>query len=269
MMKSTKRFAGAVLAAVLLFAGCGGSDSASDSTADPDSTAPAVVEGPKVVASTSWVAAVAKLAGATDITVIAPSNLQHPPDYDPKASDLAAVAEADFILLAGFEGFAARLKEAAGSTAKVETVATEYYPEALAKEVARLAEVMGLDVAEAELNATLFSDHFMEESMRVKEALSGKSPVVLAHMYVGAWAMLGGLEPKATFGPAPLTPSDIVTMSKHNPTVILENKHMPVGSGLIEATKATAIDMVNFPGDDLDLDAVVSANADALIAAIK
>jgi hypothetical protein len=58
-------------------------------------------------------------------------------------------------------------------------------------------------------------------------------------------------------------------MSKHNPTVILENKHMPVGSGLIEATKATAIDMVNFPGDDLDLDAVVSANADALIAAIK
>lgn len=263
MRKSTRRFAGVAIAASLLFAACGGSDSATDTSA------PAVAEGPKVVASTSWVAAMAKLAGASDITVIAPSNLQHPPDYDPKASDLAAVAEADFILLAGFEGFADRLKEAAGSTAKVETVATEYYPEALAKEVGRLAEVMGLDVAEAEHNASHFSDHFMEESMRVKEALAGKTPVVLAHVYVGVWAMLAGLEPKATFGPAPLKPSDILTLSKYKPTVILENKHMPVGSGLVEATKATAIEMVNFPGDDLDLNAVVTANADALIAALK
>jgi zinc transport system substrate-binding protein len=269
MRKNTKRFASVALVASLLFAGCGGSDRASDTTMAPDTTAPAVLEGPKVVASTSWVAAMAKLAGATDITVIAPSNLQHPPDYDPKASDLAAVAEADFILLAGFEGFAARLKEAAGSTAKVETVATEYYPEALAKEVARLATVMGLDAAEAEYNASQFMEHWMAESKRIKEALAGKTPVVVGHMYVGAWAVLAGLEVKATFGPAPLTPSDIVTLSKNKPTVILENKHMPVGSGLIEATKATAIEMVNFPGDDLDLNAVVTANADALIAALK
>ena len=31
----------------------------------------------------------------------------------------------------------------------------------------------------------------------------------------------------------------------------------------------TAVEMVNFPGDDLDLNAVVTANADALIAALK
>lgn len=269
MRKSKKRFTGVALAASLLFAACGGTDSASDTSVAPDTTAPAVAEGPKVVASTSWVAAIAKLAGATDITVIAPSNLQHPPDYDPKASDLAAVAEAEYILLAGFEGFADRLKEAAGSTAKVETVATEYYPEALAKEVARLAVVMGLDAAEAEHNASHFMEHWMTESTRIKEALSDKTPVVVGHMFVGAWAVLAGLEVKATFGPAPLTASDIATLAKNKPTVILENKHMPVGSGLVEATKATAIQLVNFPGDDLDLNAVVTANADALIAALK
>jgi hypothetical protein len=44
---------------------------------------------------------------------------------------------------------------------------------------------------------------------------------------------------------------------------------MPGGSGLVEATDAVQIDMTNFPGDDLDLSAVVTLNADALIASIK
>ncbi|MEI7468709.1 MAG: hypothetical protein WCL57_10865, partial [Chloroflexota bacterium] len=35
------------------------------------------VSVPKIVASTSWVGAFAKAAGATDITVIAPSTVQH------------------------------------------------------------------------------------------------------------------------------------------------------------------------------------------------
>lgn len=269
MRRNIKRLSGLAIAAALIFSGCGGASELTDNTSAPETTASAEVSGPKVVASTSWVAAIAKMAGATDITVIAPSNLQHPPDYDPKASDLAAVAEADFIFLAGFEGFAARLKEAAGSTAKVETVATEYFPEALAKEVERLAQVMGLEATTAEHNASHFAEHWTAESTRVKEALLGKSPIVVGHMYVGAWAALAGLEMKGTFGPKPLTPSEIVTLSKLKPTVILENKHMPVGSGLAEAAGAVSIDMVNFPGDDLGLNAVVTKNADALIASIK
>ncbi|MBE1490780.1 hypothetical protein [Plantactinospora soyae] len=46
-----------------------------------------------MVASTSWVGALAKAAGATDIIVVAPGNAQHPPDYDPKPSALAAVTD--------------------------------------------------------------------------------------------------------------------------------------------------------------------------------
>ena len=154
------RTAMAVLALVGLAAACGDDEKSADSSAAPATdaatTAPATTEhdhdhdttvpaeSPKVVASTTWVAAFAAMAGATDITVIAPSNLQHPPDYDPKASDLAAVADADFILLAGFEGFADRLREAAGSDAVVEVVATEYFPAALEAEVLRLAALMGL-----------------------------------------------------------------------------------------------------------------------------
>ena len=50
-----------------------------------------------------------------------------------------------------------------------------------------------------------------------------------------------------------------------NPTVILENSHMPAGADLMEATDAVMLQMVNFPGDDFDLKLVVTVNADILI----
>jgi zinc transport system substrate-binding protein len=264
MKKTTKKIFGAtVIALTMLVASCGSSSNDSAELTVAEAT------GPKIVASTSWVAAFAKLAGATDITVIAPSNLQHPPDYDPKASDLEAVASADFILLAGYEGFADRLKDAAGSTAIIETVATEYYPDALEAEVLRLATAMGLDTSLAKSNIDAYKAKWMTESERVATAISATKSVIIAHAFTGVWAALAGVEPVGTFGPAPLTPSDIAKLTALNPTVVLENKHMPGGSGLVEATDAVQIDMTNFPGDDLDLSAVVTLNADALIASIK
>jgi zinc transport system substrate-binding protein len=72
---------------------------------------------PVVVAATGWAAAFARAAGAEDVLVIAPENLQHPPDYDPKPSDLLRLRDADFIVLGGFEGFAQRLRDSAGGKA--------------------------------------------------------------------------------------------------------------------------------------------------------
>lgn len=272
------RTAMAVVALAGLTAACS-DDKSSDSTAAPGTdaatTAPATTEhdhdttvpaeSPKVVASTTWVAAFAAMAGATDITVIAPSNLQHPPDYDPKASDLAAVADADFILLAGYEGFADRLREAAGSDAVVDVVATEYFPAALEAEVLRLAALMGLDEHTAMHNIEHYKEHWDMESQRVQDAIAGKTPVVVSHAFTGVWAALAGLEPVGTFGPEPLTPTKVAELVALNPTVILENSHMPAGADLMEATDAVMLQMVNFPGDDFDLKLVVTVNADILI----
>ena len=69
-------------------------------------------------------------------------------------------------------------------------------------------------------------------------------------------------------GPAPLTPTDVAALVDLAPTVVLENVHMPAGADLVEATGATKLDMTNFPGDDLDLGAVVTLNADLLIAGL-
>jgi zinc transport system substrate-binding protein len=117
---------------------------ATEPTAAPAGEGAPASKSLKIVASTSWVAAFAKAAGATAITVIAPSSLQHPPDYDPKPSDLAAIADADFVLMAGFEGFAAKMKEAVGADeTKLITVATENSPDGIHKEVTRLGALFG------------------------------------------------------------------------------------------------------------------------------
>ena len=106
---------------------------ASGSPATPMATTASVTESSlKVVASTSWVGAFALAAGAEDVSIIAPSTIQHPPDYDPKPSDLEAVSGADYVLYAGFEGFAPRMQEAVGgSSDKLIIVATENSPEAI------------------------------------------------------------------------------------------------------------------------------------------
>jgi hypothetical protein len=44
---------------------------------------------------------------------------------------------------------------------------------------------------------------------------------------------------------------------------------MPAGQAIIEATGATKVDLINFPGDDLELLSVFRKNADTLIAAFK
>lgn len=275
-MRTKALLASVLIAAATMSTACGAGESdtsantSAPATADPHETDDTSDDdSPVVVASTTWVAAFAALAGATDITVIAPSNLQHPPDYDPKASDIAAVAGADFILIAGFEGFADRMREAAGSDAEILQVATEYYPDALEAEVLRLATTMGLDSDEAKHNIEHYIEHWTAESARVSAAIGDTSPVIAAHMYTSVWAALAGIEPATIFGPEPLTPSEVAEISATGPTLVFENSHMPAGADLAEVTGATRVDLVNFPSDDLDLQAVVTTNADLIIAALK
>lgn len=156
--RPTRRVVVALGAAALLFAACGSDDN--DAAVDPTTaatdapaathasvptdaaeTTDAVLERrPWWSLSTSWVAVIAEMAGATDVAYIAPNNVQHPPDYEPTASDLAAVpADADYVLMAGFEGFAETLTEASGSDEQVVTVMTSYDPAMLWSEVEKLA----------------------------------------------------------------------------------------------------------------------------------
>ena len=224
--------------------------------------------GPKIVASTSWVAAFAAAAGATDITVIAPSNLQHPPDYDPKPSDLVAVADADYVLLAGFEGFAARLQEAAGGDIdKIIMVMTENSPATIRAEVTRLAERFGTQAA-AEAYLATFDQEYERLSTALQAKVGATNPVVVTHLFMTPWVYFAGLEPAGAYGPMPMTPAELKQLTDAQPAFVFENVHMGGGDPVVEATGATKIDLLNFPGEDLDLIKVFATNAERISAAL-
>lgn len=153
----------ALIASALLLTGCG---------SDAKSAAANAPTGPKVVATTSWEAGFAKAAGATNVTVIVPRSVIHAPDYDPKPSDLAAVADADFVLFASFEGFAKKITDAAGGKAKTVEVALDNSKGKVKAEVARLGELFGTKDAAAKWNTT-FDTEYAALTEQVKAAWPG------------------------------------------------------------------------------------------------
>ena len=218
----------------------------------------------KLVASTSWGAAFAKAAGATDITVIAPSSLQHPPDYDPKPSDLAAIADADYVLLAGFEGFAAKMTEAVGADkTKLVTVATENSPEGIHKEVTRLGELFGT-VEHAKAYLTAFDSDYATLAADVAKSVGTAKPVVVNQLFVTPFIYMAGLTSAGSYGPMPMTPEDLKKLSDLKPAYVFENAHMPAGQAIVEATGAISVALINFPGDDYELISVFRSNAETI-----
>ncbi|MFN8123078.1 MAG: zinc ABC transporter substrate-binding protein [Thermoleophilia bacterium] len=254
-------------AAVTALPACGGHDDSAghDGTTGTVHMTVSNAEGPTVVASTGWVAAIAKLAGAGDITIIAPSSVQHPPDYEPKPSDLAAVSGADIVLLAGFEGFAKQLGEAAGGKHTVE-VATTYDPAKLEAEIIKLGKHMGTEDVARE-NAASVRTRLEAVCADLRAEVPSPAPVVVAHMFVTEWAACAGLTPAGTYGPAPITPGEVKQLSGLGPRLVLENRHM-AGSGeaVAAASGAKMVELVNFP-DDGNLDLIAVAEQDAALIA--
>ncbi|ROP28896.1 zinc transport system substrate-binding protein [Couchioplanes caeruleus] len=237
----------------------------STDTRTPAAAAP-VTAGPKVVASTTWAGALAKAAGARDITVIAPPSVQHPPDYDPRPSDLTAVAGATHVLYAEFDGFAAKLKEAAGGDGKLVTVALENTPARIRSEVTRLAAMFGTQAA-AGTWLTSFDAEYAKLSGGVQAARPSPAPTAVTHAFLGYWADFAGLKVTGSYGPQPVSAGQLSALTATEPGLVLANAHLP--SGNPEISGATRVDLVNYPEEDLDLLGVFRANAASLTTALR
>ncbi|MFD0359176.1 metal ABC transporter solute-binding protein, Zn/Mn family [Streptomyces sp. NPDC127110] len=245
----------ALSAALLLTAACGGDKAGSDKASDD---APAKSSGepgkdrPVVVVTTTWEGAFAKAAGAEDVKVIVPQSVHHAPDYDPKPSDLAAVAKADFVLYAPFEPYAAKIKEAAGSKAKLVEVNLDNDPDKVKAEVDRLGALFG--TADA---ATKWKSGFDTEYGKLNKDLQavrpgGKSPAVVSQVFTAWSAKLAGATVVGTYGPEAVTPAQLAELSAKKPALVLDNAHMSTGTVLPDSG-ARQVKIVNYPGEDLDL----------------
>ncbi|MGW8765631.1 metal ABC transporter solute-binding protein, Zn/Mn family [Streptomyces sp. NPDC055815] len=233
----------ALSAALLLTAGCGDGPRVEEGKRNA---------GPSVVVTTTWEGAFAKAAGAKDVTVIVPQSVHHAPDYDPKPSDLAAVAGADFVLYAPFEPYAAKIKEAAGSKAKLVEVNLDNDADKVRAEVTRLAGLFGTGDAAAKWR-TGFDSEYARLNKELKSAWpGGRSPVVVTQVFTGWSAKLAGVTPVGTYGPEAVTPARLAELSAKKPQFVLDNAHMSTGTVLPDSG-AEQVEIVNYPDESLDL----------------
>ncbi|MEU4806152.1 zinc ABC transporter substrate-binding protein [Actinosynnema sp. NPDC023587] len=254
----TRHLGGVLLGALLVLTACGGAPAA-----QPD-----VPEGKKVVAATAWEGALAKAAGALDVTVIVPASAVHAADYDPKASDLVAVGQADLVLYAEFEGFAGKLRDAAGGSAKVEAVRLENTPDVVKSEVRRLGGLLGTEAA-AEEWVREFDATLTGVAATVKAAWrDGRAPRVVSQAFVAYMAAITGAQVVGGYGPEPVTPAKLAELAAARPDLVLDNAHMSTGTVLPDSP-AEQVQLVNYPGEDLDLLGVFTTNAEEIARALR
>jgi zinc transport system substrate-binding protein/iron/zinc/copper transport system substrate-binding protein len=199
-----------------------------------------------VIASTSWVQAYAIAAGARNIVTIAPFELQHPPEYEIKPSDLLAVQHASLIVYSGYEKFAKKLAETAqNSNLRILAVYTDNVPSTIIAESKKIAQAMGTTQAQEQWakSFTAFSDAMRE---RIAAALPDKRVVVQA--YMKTFALWLGLDVVGTFGPGEPSPAVVLDLIKKKPVMVLDNYHNPGGKALAESLGVPHVLLINFPG---------------------
>ncbi|WP_210584064.1 metal ABC transporter solute-binding protein, Zn/Mn family [Streptomyces sp. GESEQ-35] len=220
-------------------------------------------DAPVVVATTTWEGAFAEAAGAEDVKVIVPSSAQHAPDYDPKPSDLTAIAGADFVLYAPFEPYAEKIKEAAGSDAKLVEVSLDNDADKASAEVTRLGKLFGTEAAAAKWD-TSFKSEYGTLQKELKEAWpDGRAPAVVAQVFSVWSAKMTGAETTGMYGPEAVTAKQLSDLAKKKPAYVFDNVHMTTGEVLPDSG-AEQVEIVNYPGRDLDLLAVYKNAAETI-----
>lgn len=202
----------------------------------------------KVVASTSWVGAIATAAGASDVDVLAPLDLRHPPEYDFKPGDVKRAIDCNYIVHAGYEAFIKKIVATAGiPDSKVLLVFTDNLPDVLKAETRKLATVFGTLDKQKQWERSL--DKAVAEifDRAADKKLAGKRVVV--HKFLAKYAEFMGFKVVGTFGGGEeLTPVKMAELISLKPDMIIDNWHNPMGVGIADATRVHRAILINFPG---------------------
>lgn len=221
---------------------------------------------PHVVASTSVAGALARAAGATDVRLLAPASLRSPAEYEPKETELAAARDADLVLYAPGDGFAARLRRAAPD-AKLLRVTLPSSPAAISAEVMRIARRLGTTSAAARW-ITRFRASYRRLSASLRAGQGAVRRRVVAHRATTRWAAFAGARLVGTFGPAALTPPQVAQLKRVAPAIVLDDAASPIGRAL-RSLGVPIVAVSNVPGAELDIIALFERNARAIAAAMR
>lgn len=213
------------------------------------------------VASTSWTAAFADLAGVDDIAVIAPSELRHPPEHELTPSDIIEIQNATFFIYAGYERMMTTIQEGIPSGDRVDiAITTENDRQTVIEMAERIASYTG---------TTPRYEGYVEtvnEGRRMVEELSLDELEVCCHTMQVPLAEDLGLNIVAIFGGNELSAGQIQEAAESDYDLIIDNYHNPVATLLAEVSDAELVIWRNFPETSgrNALQEMVKDNIDAL-----
>ena len=222
---------------VFCFVSCRGNKTSSDTKT-----------GISVVATNSWTAAYAQAAGAENVVILASIDMDHPSEYELRPSDIPKLMNATVIVYAGYEVMTERLQKGLGiNPDKLFLVNTAYSYEIIEKSVMDLAVRLGTERIASE-NLLEIRRVFDNGRKTVEENNMLGLPVVV-HFFHSHLSHELGLVPVIIFGPEAPEASHILSVSKTNVSVILDNIHNPVGQSFKEVLPHTLYkQLLNFPG---------------------
>jgi hypothetical protein len=204
----------------------------------------------RLIATTSWTAAFALAAGATDVAVLAPAELRHPAEYELRPSDIMALSGADLILSTGFEAMAKKLADAAGTRhIPLLQVDADYSLSTMKKSILAIAAAIGTTAKAGDNIAVL--EKFMESWKQELQQTGMSGTPVLAHVFQRPLLVEIGFSIQGVFGPAPLEATQIAKLSAAKAALIVDNWHNEASAPLRETlTGVRWVSFINFPGPD-------------------
>jgi len=224
-------------------------------------------QSPTIVASTSWTGAFARAAGASNVTVIAPLDLKHPPEYEIKPSDLDKVRGAKLVVFAGYEKFALKLTETAGGEkASMLKITTENHPDTVKQQSKLIADALGTTAAWEKWTKE-FDAVAAQYKADVQKAYPNRNAIVHKMQRPGVeWL---GWEIVGEFGAAEPSPAVVAELAQKGAVIVIDNYHNPVGQAIAESARAKYVQLINFPGKDgtASIEDVYRYNARALVSA--
>lgn len=207
-------------------------------------------ERPKnIVVTNGWTAAFAKAAGAKNIIVLAPYEMEHPSEYELKPTDISVIMNAQLIVFAGYETMMKRIRSGMNiGEEKLVKIETDYSFNTLEKSIMRIAQLLGTENL-AKQNLDSIKKVIADGKTLLNKTGVAKLPIAVNFFQQSIVGELG-FQVTEIFGPTPLEARDLQKVAQTNCVGIVDNEHNPIGIPLSQIKReATYIKLLNFPGN--------------------
>jgi hypothetical protein len=201
-----------------------------------------------VIATTSWTAAYALAAGATNVSVLAPYEMVHPSEYELRPGDISRLSKTNLIIYAGYEVMVDQIKVGLKiPEGKMLKISTSYNFTEIEESVMQIAKRLETEQI-AKKNLEEIKQLLLQGRIDVKKRGLDKEPV-LVHFFQESFAIELGINPTMIFGPAPPEPKQILEMAQKKAVLIIDNAHNPVGGAEKDILQNADYKLLlNFPG---------------------